>query len=220
MLNLDFAETVAVDTISQSWSRSPAKGVWRKPLAREDAERGHATSIVRYDPGSSFRPHSHPGGEEILVLQGIFSDEHGDFPAGTYFRNPDGSSHAPFSKEGCLLLVKLCQFQHNDRQQLAIRTDRAEWLNREDAAVLPLHQSGHEQVAMVRLKPGQTLKPLTGIFGDSRFGEELLILRGALRDDEQDYPKGSWIRRPKAGHPYLPVEVDTLVWIKTGHLQP
>ena len=102
MLNMEFEQRVVVNTNDTAWQPSPASGVWRKPLAREEAERGHATSIVRYDPGASFSRHGHPLGEEILVLEGIFSDEHGDFGAGTYFRNPPGSSHAPFSKAGCV----------------------------------------------------------------------------------------------------------------------
>src|SRR5690606_37251270 len=127
MLNMDFSQPVTLDTTSMAWVASPKAGVWRKPLAREDAERGHATSIVRYDPGASFHGHNHPLGEEILVLEGTFSDETGDFHAGTYFRNPSGFVHAPFSKEGCIILVKLHQFQPADTTRLAIETHKARW---------------------------------------------------------------------------------------------
>lgn len=106
---------------------SPAPGVWRKPLAREEAERGHATSLVKYDPGASFKGHNHPLGEEILVLEGTFSDETGDFNAGTYFRNPKGFIHSLFSKDGCVILVKLHQIDPNDTQRKAIETDKASW---------------------------------------------------------------------------------------------
>ena len=88
MINMEFGERVVVDSNSQDWAASPNPGVWHKPLAREDAERGHATSVVRYDPGAKFSEHAHPLGEEILVLSGTFSDETGDYGAGTYFRNP------------------------------------------------------------------------------------------------------------------------------------
>jgi len=107
MHNMDFAKRVVINTHDAEWQASPMPGVERKPLAREERERGHATSIVRYEPGASFSEHGHPLGEEILVLDGIFSDHTGDYPAGTYFRNPEGFRHAPFSKEGCVLLVKL-----------------------------------------------------------------------------------------------------------------
>ena len=110
MLNMNFNEQVVIKTHEQDWVASPKPGVWRKPLAREDAERGHATSVVKFDPGAAFSEHDHPLGEEILVLSGTFSDHTGDYPAGTYIRNPKGFVHAPFSKEGCILFVKLHQF--------------------------------------------------------------------------------------------------------------
>ena len=81
MLNMDFAQQLFINTQTQPWQPSPMAGVDRKPLAREDTESGHATSIVRYAPNSHFNTHFHPKGEEILVLAGIFSDEHGDYPA-------------------------------------------------------------------------------------------------------------------------------------------
>ena len=107
MLNMNFDERLAINTQMQEWQASPSSTVWRKPLEREAKESGHTTSVVKYEPGASFKQHSHPYGEEILVLEGVFSDEHGDYPAGTYLRNPPGSKHSPFSKEGCVILVKL-----------------------------------------------------------------------------------------------------------------
>ncbi|NMU53125.1 cupin domain-containing protein, partial [Vibrio parahaemolyticus] len=102
MLNMDFSKRIVIDTAQQEWIASPSKGVWRKPLEREAKESGHTTSVVKYEPNSHFSTHPHPHGEEILVLEGVFSDEHGDYPAGTYLRNPPGSQHAPYSKEGCV----------------------------------------------------------------------------------------------------------------------
>ena len=72
MLNMDFTRKIVIETAQQDWVPSPMPGVMRKLLAREDAERGHATSIVRYEPGASFSAHDHPLGEEILVLEGVF----------------------------------------------------------------------------------------------------------------------------------------------------
>ena len=127
MLNMDLTQRIVINTNTQDWQPSPMPGVSRKPLAREDAERGHATSIVRYDPGASFSEHPHPLGEEILVLEGTFSDQTGDYPAGTYFRNPEGFRHAPFSEEGCVLLVKLHQFQTGDDAHVVIDTRATPW---------------------------------------------------------------------------------------------
>ena len=106
MLNMDFNRTVVINSDHLDWIASPRAGVWRKPLAREEAERGHATSIVRYDAGASFPEHGHPLGEEILVLDGIFSDESGDYSAGTYFRKPHMGQHTPFVEAETLIWVK------------------------------------------------------------------------------------------------------------------
>jgi len=100
MLNMNFDQRVVIPTHEQEWEPSPMAGVERKKLERESAESGRATSIVRYAPNSKFSAHQHPAGEEIFVLEGVFSDESGDYPAGTYIRNPPGSEHAPFSREG------------------------------------------------------------------------------------------------------------------------
>ena len=108
-LNMDFDKKVVISTNDLEWIPSPAKDVLRKPLEREAAESGHVSSIVKYEAGASFKTHHHPLGEEIFVLEGTFSDEFGDYPQGSYLRNPPGSSHAPYSKEGCTIFVKLNQ---------------------------------------------------------------------------------------------------------------
>ena len=214
MLNMDFRQKVVITTAQQNWVASPMPGVWRKPLAREDAERGHATSLVRYEPGARFSPHDHPKGEEILVLEGVFSDETGDYPAGTYFRNPEGFHHAPFSTEGCVLLVKLHQFQADDTQHVVINTQSASFRpGSGNLQVLPLHQHGSEQVALVRWPAGEYFQ------AHSHFGgEEIYVISGELRDEHGSYPQGTWIRSPHmSGHrPF--VDEDTLIWVKVGHL--
>jgi len=140
MLNMDFDQRIVIETQSQAWLASPAAGVWRKQLEREAKESGHTTSIVKYDAGSVFSSHPHPFGEEILVLEGIFSDEHGDYAAGTYIRNPPNSKHAPFSVEGCVILVKLNQFSAQDSAEIRIDTNIAEWLpGMGGLQVMPLH---------------------------------------------------------------------------------
>ena len=117
-------------------------------LERDGDEVARATSIVRYAPNSYFSAHTHDGGEEFFVLDGIFSDEHGDYPAGTYIRNPVGSRHTPFSKDGCTILVKLWQMQPADQQRVAIATQQTSWLPglSEGLQVMPLHVFGTEQV--------------------------------------------------------------------------
>ena len=54
-----------------------------------------------------FNPHQHSGGEEILVLEGVFHDEFGQYPKGSWIRTPHLSKHTPFTKEeGALIFVK------------------------------------------------------------------------------------------------------------------
>jgi predicted glycosyltransferase len=87
-LNANFSERVAIHADGVAWTPSPMPGVDRRMLDRIGGEIARATSIVRYAPNSKFSPHVHTGGEEFVVLEGVFQDEHGDFPAGSYIRNP------------------------------------------------------------------------------------------------------------------------------------
>lgn len=214
MLNMDFSQRVVIDTNAKDWVASPRAGVWRKPLAREDAERGHATSVVRYDPGASFNGHNHPGGEEILVLDGTFSDETGDFTAGTYFRNPLGFRHAPFSKEGCLIFVKLHQFQPDDDTRLAIQTRDARW---EDVAPglqrLPLHSFKTESVALWKLA-----KAAPAVFRTYPEGAEIYVIKGTVSDENGRYTAGTWMRLPPGAHHAVSAADDAVLWVKAGHL--
>jgi anti-sigma factor ChrR (cupin superfamily) len=169
---------------------------------------------VKYEPGASFKQHSHPYGEEILVLEGVFSDEHGDYPAGTYLRNPPGSKHSPFSKEGCVILVKLNQFDKRDLSEVRVNTNKAQWLQGQGGLqVMPLHNFEHEHVALVKWPVGEIFKPHKH-FG----GEEIFVLSGTFKDEHGEYPKSTWIRSPHMSqhHPY--VDEETVIWVKTGHL--
>ena len=214
MLNMDFSQRVVINTALQEWVPSPMPGVWRKPLAREEAERGHATSIVRYEAGASFSPHDHPLGEEILVLEGIFSDETGDYPAGTYFRKPEGFRHAPFSKDGCVILVKLHQFQTSDTKHVVVDTNETVFQpGTGNLEVLSLHQHGTEQVALVSWPAGERFQPHSH-FG----GEEIYVISGELQDEHGRYPGGSWIRSPHLSNHFPFAEEATLIWVKVGHL--
>ena len=214
MLNMDFSERVVVDTNNMNWQPSPAAGVERKPLAREEAERGHATSVVRYLPDSSFKRHEHPLGEEILVLDGVFSDETGDYGKGTYFRNPPGTGHAPHSKDGCTLFVKLHQFQPDDLEQYEIDTNSTEWKpGIGGLQVMPLHEFGTEHVALVKWPAGEQFQQHR-----HQGGEEIFVLTGALKDEHGVYPAGTWIRSPHMSEHNPYVEEETIIWVKTGHL--
>lgn len=184
-LHADFDQRVMLDTTALPWAPSPMAGVDRRMLDRRGGEVARATSIVRYAPGSHFDRHIHGGGEEILVLEGTFSDERGDYPAGTYLRNPVGTSHAPFSEPGCTILVKLHQMHPADQQQLVIDTRSSAWVPGLVAGleVMPLHAFGSEHCALVRWAPGTLFQPHS-----HPGGEEILVLEGVFQDDQGTYP--------------------------------
>ena len=214
-LHADLAQRVVLDTTALPWVPSPMAGVERRMLDRLGGEVARATSIVRYEPGSRFERHSHGGGEEILVLEGTFSDEQGDYPTGTYLRNPAGSAHAPFSEQGCTLLVKLHQMQPLDQQTVVIDTRSSDWLPGlvTGLQVLPLHAFGSEHVALVRWAPGTRFQ-LHGHPG----GEEIFVLDGVFQDEQGNYPAGSWLRNPNGSQHRPWSEAGCTIWVKTGHL--
>lgn len=213
-INLDFTEKIVINTSEQDWLKSPSPSVLRKPLERDGAESGHTTSVVQYLPEASFKPHPHPLGEEIFVLEGVFSDENGEYPAGTYLRNPPGSSHAPFSRKGCLIYVKLNQFHPDDKKQVVIKTDATPWVQGHGGLeVMPLHQFGTENVALVKWPKNEKFLPHRH-FG----GEEIFVLSGEFQDEFGKYPKGTWIRSPHLSEHHPFVEQETIILVKTGHL--
>lgn len=190
----DLSARVIVDTKTLSWMPSPGETVWRKRLHLVGPpESGQVTSVVRYKPDSRFPSHEHPDGEEILVLDGIFSDEHGDWPAGTYLLNPEGFRHAPFSRHGCLLFVKLRQFPGRDRRHVVIDTETLAWQGSQSREFKPLYsQPGYEDsMRLERWAPGSQL-------GEVSYpgGAELFVLRGAFEDEQGYYGIRTWLRFP------------------------
>lgn len=214
-LNANFDERIVIDTLQSTWLPSPVSGVERNMLDRLGAEDARATSIVRYAPGSSFTPHAHPLGEEFLVLAGIFSDEHGDYPAGTYVRNPPGSKHAAYSDEGCEIFVKVRQFDVADTKRVVIDTKNEIFRQGlvSGLKVLPLHEFGTEHTALVLWAPGTRFQPHTH-WG----GEEIFVIEGVFSDEYGDYPAGTWIRSPHMSvhNPFS--NSGCLIYVKVGHL--
>jgi hypothetical protein len=156
-LNSDFGARAAVHAARLDWTPLPTPGVDRRMLDRIGDEVARATSIVRYAPHSHFPSHTHGGGEEFLVLDGVFQDEQGDDPAGTYVRNPPTSSHTPGSEPGCTIFVKLWQFDPDDRTPARIDTSELAFA---PAPAFPgvefalLYESAWELVLLERWAPG------------------------------------------------------------------
>jgi anti-sigma factor ChrR (cupin superfamily) len=217
-LRADLSILEIVDTAAMPWVPSPSPGVERKRLSlRGPAEAGEVTSVVRYLPGSRFPEHPHPEGEEILVLRGVFSDERGDHPEGTYLLDPEGYAHAPFSTAGCELLVKLRQYPGRARTQVRIDTRAVPWEPYGFPGVerLPLYaEPGHpETMHLLRLAPGVAL-PTVELAG----GEELFVLEGAFEDEHGAHREGTWLRYP-AGARHTPRTAEGCrLYVKKGHL--
>ncbi len=214
-LNADFSRKVVIRPQDREWVASPAAGVERMMLDRIGGEVARATSLVRFAPHSFFDAHRHDGGEEFLVLEGVFSDESGDYPAGSYVRNPIGTAHKPHTGPGCTIFVKLHQFAEDDRAQFSIDTRRAEFRPGmvEGLSVLPLHEARNESVALVRWAPGTRFEPHRH-WG----GEEIFVLEGTFADEHGSYPEGTWLRSPHLSQHAPYSEEGCLIWVKTGHL--
>jgi anti-sigma factor ChrR (cupin superfamily) len=214
--NSDFTKKAVIQTNDLDWVPSPAAGVSRIFLDRIGDEVARATSIVRYEPNAFFDAHTHDGGEEIFVLDGVFSDEGGDHPAGTYIRNPPESKHTPYSKEGCVLFVKLRQFHSEDRSTIRIDTNAATWYPGlvPGLSVMPLHEFDGVGTALVKWAPDTIFNPHV-----HPGGEEILVLQGVFHDEHGSYPTGTWIRSPRySKHAPFTKSEGALIYVKTGHL--
>jgi len=215
-INSDFARRAVVHAAALPWVASPIAGVERRMLDRVGDEVARATTIVRYAPESLFSPHVHSGGEEFLVLEGVFQDEHGDFPAGSYIRNPPQSRHTPGSKPGCTIFVKLWQFDLADRTHVRIDTGKMPYVRtvqRPDVDIMPLFRDAREEVWLERWPPGCLVSlPLPG-------GGEFLVLDGAFREGDEAFEGQSWLRLPAGARlEALAGSQGCLVWVKAGHL--
>lgn len=215
-LNANFDERVAVHAAKMDWVASPMPGVERRMLDRLGGEVARATSIVRYAPESKFSPHVHTGGEEFLVLEGVFQDEHGDFPAGSYIRNPPQSSHTPGSDKGCVIFVKLWQFDMDDRTEIKLDTNTMTFSlapGRPGVETLLLHRDAFEEVCLERWAPG------TSVEIGAKNGIEILVLEGAFDEGCETFERQSWLRLPKSGRTKAETgPAGARVWIKRGHL--
>lgn len=214
-INADLSARAMELTGDLPWRPSPDGSVERRMLDRDGGEVARATSLVRYPRGSRFPSHSHGGGEEFLVLDGVFSDEHGHYPAGAYVRNPPSSSHAPYSEEGCTIFVKLRQFDPGDLTRVVIDTGDAEMRPGAHPGLreILLHEYGSERVRLVRsvteVDLGKLIWP---------GGAEFLVLRGELADQDGHCAAGCWLRLPAGARQQLTVSADTEFYLKTGHL--
>lgn len=215
-LNADFSARVLVHSDQVDWLASPMPGVDRRMLDRIGAEVARATTIVRYAPNSHFSAHTHTGGEEFIVLSGVFQDEHGDYPAGSYIRNPPTSSHTPGSKDGCVIFVKLWQFDPADRTQIKIdmtKTEPVAAADRPGVSVIPLYNDARETVRAELWAANSTVTL------ELPEGGEFLVLDGGFGEGGDDLVKGSWLRLPTDSTLRAQTGPDgARVWMKLRHI--
>lgn len=216
-INADFAARAHAHTETLEWVPSPMAGVDRRMLDRVGGEVARATSIVRYAEGSAFPEHTHSGGEEFIVLEGVFQDEHGDYPAGTYVRNPVGTHHIPRSDPGCTIFVKLWQFDPEDQEQFAV-----------DLASVPLtpdparpgvacHVLAARDYEHVSLESWN--RAATASLTDAG-GAEMLLLEGDITIEGETFGKHDWLRLPAGDTARITAGRNgARVWIKRGHLR-
>ena len=215
-LNADFSRRAVVHAAQMDWVPSPIIGVDRRMLDRIGDEVARATSIVRYAPGSLFSRHTHGGGEEFLVLDGVFHDEHGEYPAGYYVRNPPTSAHTPGSTPGCTLFVKLWQFDPKDRTEIRLNTYTLQFTpdqHRPGIAVMPLFRDRWETVRLERWEPHAGIElALPG-------GMELLVLEGDFTEGGEIFRPQSWLRLPRGSTlNAVAGRSGCRVWVKAAHL--
>ncbi len=216
-LNADFTKRVVIHAAQQNWIASPMAGVERRMLDRIGDEVARATSIVRYAPDSHFSPHVHDEGEEFLVLDGVFEDEHGKFPAGSYIRNPPQSRHTPGSANGCTIFVKLRQFDPADRIDVRLDTNDLTMVDvpgRSGVKASALFHDRREDVRLEQWSPGATivLQPEGGM--------EILVLAGSFQLSRETFSPLSWLRLPIGDKlTVIAGPQGCRVWVKEGHLR-
>jgi anti-sigma factor ChrR (cupin superfamily) len=219
LVNADFSRRVVIATDELPWIPSPQAGIERRLLDRIGGEVARATSLVRYTPASAFPAHEHALGEEFFVLSGVFSDEHGDYPTGTYVRNPPQSRHTPRTAPGCTILVKLRQMTLSEQTRIVIDSTTARWEQADIAGLttlrLYLAPDAGEKVMLERLEAGTNHSEM-----DCPDGEEIFILSGDLRDQYGTYGAGTWIRNPAGFRRNLGSGSGATYWVKRGHLRP
>ena len=213
--NNDFEQLVALNTCELPWLPMSAEGVSRRVLEEVDAVLLRTTSVFRYVKNTHLLSHTHDKGEEIIVLEGEYSDEFGVYSTGTYIKNPTATRHTSVTKSGCILFVKQGHLQKDDTERVVVHVQNSPWRQGMVAglSVMPLSEFKGEHSALVRWQPGT-------VFNAHRHwgGEEIYVLEGVFEDEFGRYPKGTWLRNPHMSQHAPFSREGCTIFVKVGHL--
>jgi hypothetical protein len=213
-LNGDLSQFVVMRTAEMPWSASPSGTVWRKRLHRVGPEEsGQVTTVVRFEPGATFASHDHPDGEEILVLDGVFSDEQGDFGKGSYLLNPEGFRHAPFSREGCTLFVKLRQYPGRNRPERHLDTAGIPWETQGPGvrSQALFNDEGFPDSTWLEEWQGGHVREFSG-----EGGVEIFLIEGTAECREGLFGPGDWLRFPAGRAVEISARTAVRAYVKRG----
>jgi anti-sigma factor ChrR (cupin superfamily) len=214
-INNDFSRVVVVSTSEIAWQPSPSSGVMLHILEQGGLADARTTSIVRFESGTNLPSGTHEFGEEIIVLEGMFSDDSGVYSAGTYIKNPSVTNHTLLSECGCILFIKQGHLQHDDLERVVVDVQNSEWRQGMvgGLSVLPLSEFKGEHSALVRWQPGTVFNPHRH-WG----GEEIYVLEGVFEDEFGRYPAGTWLRNPHMSQHAPFSREGCTIFVKVGHL--
>ncbi|MBU3015935.1 cupin domain-containing protein [Poseidonibacter lekithochrous] len=204
-MNHDYEKRAFIDTNTIQWQKVETKDILKKILAIKDKEE---TSFIKLNEGSFLNQTEKINSVEIFVVEGIYINEYGEHPKGTYLRLPKENEALAKSNDGCVIFRKTNFF--TDTQELIINTNTEEWLQGQgNLEVMPLY----EQTALVKWPKDEKFTPHKH-WG----GEEIVVLEGTFIDEHGEYPKNSWLRSPHLSEHFPYVNEETIIFVKTGHI--
>lgn len=217
MINLDFNKRIVIPTDEIDWQPSGLPGIDLKPLAIEDSETGHLTALIRYREGSSFTRKERSNGEEMLVLAGSFRGQYADYGTGTYYRSPPNHEQIPLSQQGCIMLLKLNQFEDGDELKVVTNTEDGEWsgINNNATQVQILHKTLSSQTLIYKWEKGEEISSQTNQIG----GAEAFVLKGRIKDKLGEYTAGTWLRTSDRLFDGGVAIEDSAAFVKYGHIR-
>ena len=211
-INADFNVSVSVETNINEWRVSSITGN-KKYFERIEKNKLCLTMLAQFPAGRGFKKFGYERGVEFFVISGVFSDSEGDYSAGCYVRNPAGTYHEPFTRNGCTVLFKLGQFQPLDRKRIVIESKKptVRWLPVGEPGVsrLALHHFSEEVINLYRIRSECWLT-----FKHQKYGLELFVCEGAITVSGKRYETGDWLRYPAGSRVKVSAIGDVCLYVK------